>query len=171
MPDFLSAQELLSGSRLTHDIRVPESVLHPNAESAAPGSAAGNGHAPAIVRMRPLTVATLTLIARAARDDEGLTPLLIVKESLVEPVLTLDQIRQLHAGLIHFLVSRAYRISGLTDSGDAIEAADSPSGAAYTLLARHFGWTPDQVSDLTPGQVAVYLAGIERLLSLEGERR
>ena len=38
------------------------------------------------------------------------------------------------------------------------------------LLAKHFGWTPDQVSQLTPGQVAVYLAGVEKLLQLEQAR-
>jgi hypothetical protein len=37
------------------------------------------------------------------------------------------------------------------------------------LLARHFGWTPEQVSQLTPGQVAVYLAGVAKLLRLEEE--
>ena len=37
----------------------------------------------------------------------------------------------------------------------------------HILLAKHFGWTPEQVSQLTPGQVAVYLAGIDQLLQVE----
>jgi hypothetical protein len=37
-------------------------------------------------------------------------------------------------------------------------------------LARHFGWTPQQVSELTPGQVAVYLTGIERLMAFDAAR-
>jgi hypothetical protein len=44
-------------------------------------------------------------------------------------------------------------------------------GETHLQLARHFGWTPAQVAELTPGQVAVYLAGIERLLALDAERR
>ena len=40
-------------------------------------------------------------------------------------------------------------------------------GRTHILLAKHFGWTPEQVGQLTPGQVAVYLAGIEKLLQLD----
>jgi hypothetical protein len=32
------------------------------------------------------------------------------------------------------------------------------------------GWTPEQVAQLTPTQVMVYLTGIERLLAFEEER-
>lgn len=159
----LSAQDLLSGSKLIHDITVPGRVLNPASD--------GEGES-LIVRMRPLNVGTLALISRAARDDVSLIPLLMIKESLVEPAVTLDQVRQMHVGLVHFLVSRAYVISGLTEQGESIhEAAESPNGAAYLLLAKHFGWTPEQVSQLTPGQVAVYLAGIERLLAWEAGQR
>jgi hypothetical protein len=60
------------------------------------------------------------------------------------------------------------RLSGLAADGATLEdAADSPLGRTHLLLAKHFGWTPEQVSQLTPGQVAVYLAGIEKLLQLE----
>ena len=38
-----------------------------------------------VVRLRPLTVGTLTLISRAAREDVSLVPLLMVKEALAEP--------------------------------------------------------------------------------------
>jgi hypothetical protein len=158
----MSVQDLLSGSKLIHDIAVPGQVLNP----------AGSSEGDALVRMRPLNVGTLTLISLAARDDVSLIPLLLIKESLVEPTVTLDQVRQMHIGLVHFLVSRVYLISGLTAQGEAVQdAAASANGAAYLLLAKHFGWTPEQVSQLTPGQVAVYLAGIERLLAREeGER-
>jgi hypothetical protein len=113
----------------------------------------------------------LTLISRAAREDSALVPLLMVKESLVEPVLALEQVRRLHVGLIHFLVSQINLISGLTADGQALaETAAAPLGRAHILLARHFGWTPEQVSNLTPGQVAVYLAGIEKLLQMTSEK-
>jgi hypothetical protein len=118
--------------------------------------------------MRPLNVAVLTLVSRAAREDPSLVPLLMIKESLVEPVLALDQIRQMHAGLVQFLSERVNFISGLGRDDEELEGtANSPLGQTHILLAKHFGWTPEQVSQLTPGQVAVYLAGIQKLLELE----
>jgi len=117
-------------------------------------------------------MATLTLISRAAREDVSLVPLLMIKESLVEPTLTLDQIRQMHVGLVHFLVSQVNKVSGLGADGEALEdTVNSPMGRTHILLAKHFGWTPEQVSQLTPGQVAVYLAGIEKLLQLEERKK
>ena len=160
----MTAQELLAGSLLVHDIAVPASVLRPGGETGE--TVAGR------VRLRPLKVATLALISRASREDPSLVPLLMIKESLVEPALPLEQIRQMHAGLAHFLVAAINRISGLgSDESSAHSAATSALGEAHLQLARHFGWTPAQVAELTPGQVAVYLAGIERLLALDAERK
>ena len=155
----LAAQELLAGSGVIHDVEVPREVLAPEAQEDA-----GEG----TVRMRPLSIAVLALISRAAREDPGLIPLLMIKESLVEPTLGLDQIRQMHVGLVHFLVGKVNLISGLAaDGGTLDETAGSPLGQTHILLAKHFGWTPEQVAQLTPGQVAVYLAGIQKLLQLE----
>lgn len=155
-----TASDLLAGSAATHDVPIPHAVLRP-------GEPAGDEPA-LVVALRPLTVGRLALISRAARDDNSLIPLLMIKESLVDPALPLERIRDLHIGLVHHLVSRINRISGLTADGDVIdEALDSPTGSMHLLLARHFGWTPEQVAQLTPGQVAVYLAGIERVLARE----
>ncbi len=163
---LLSADDLLAGSGVVHDVQVPPEVLRPGTGPQAPDGGPGR------VRLRPLSVATLTVIARAARDDNSLVPLLLIKESLVEPSLPLDSIRQLHVGLVHYLVSQINRISGLTADGAVLDdAADAPSARMHLLLAHHFGWTPEQVSQLTPGQVAIYLAGIEKLLKLETERQ
>src|SRR5215217_714762 len=156
----LDVHDLLAGSAIIHEVRVPREILTPGA-----GEDDGDG----IVRMRPLNVATLTLVSRAAREDPGLIPLLMIKESLIEPVLTLDQIRRMHAGLVHFLVERVNFISGLGRLEAPDETANSPLGQTHILLAKHFGWTPEQVSQLTPGQVAVYLAGVARLQRLEEE--
>ena len=105
-----------------------------------------------VVVLRPLTVGRLALISRAARDDAGLVPLLMIKESLVDPPLTLDRIRDMHIGLVHHLVSRINRISGLTADGELIdETLDSAAGGMHVLLARHFGWTPEQVAAVHPG--------------------
>jgi hypothetical protein len=161
---ILSAEDLLAGSGVVHDIQVPHAVLHPSRDEQ-PDTPPGR------VRLRPLSVGALTTISRAARDDASLVPLLMIKESLVEPALTLDRIRQLHVGLVQYLVGHVNRISGLTADGEAVrDAADAPSGRMHLLLAEHFGWTPQQVSQLTPGQVAVYLAGIERLLDIGAAR-
>jgi hypothetical protein len=159
----LDTQDLLVGSAIIHDVRVPREILAPGAEVLEDDE---NG----IVRMRPLNIATLTLVSRAAREDPSLIPLLMIKESIVEPVLALDQIRLMHAGLVHFLAERVNLISGLGRDDEALEGtANSPLGQIHILLAKHFGWTPEQVSQLTPGQVAVYLAGMAKLLRLEEE--
>ena len=157
---WATASDLLAGSEGTHEVPIPHAVLHP-------GEPAGD-ESPLVVSLRPLTVGRLSLISRAARDDSSLIPLLMIKESLVDPALPLERIRDLHIGLVHHLVSSINRISGLTADGDVIdEALESPAGSMHLLLARHFGWTPEQVAELTPGQVAVYLAGIERILAQE----
>jgi hypothetical protein len=156
---LLSAQELLAGGLLSYDVVVPAHILRSDASSGA-----------GKVRLRPLKVATLALIAKATREDPSLIPLLMIKDALLEPALSLDQIRGMHVGLVHFLVAQINRISGLDDR--ALDGAQhSPVTDTHVLLARHFGWTPAQVAELTPAQVALYLAGIERLLALDAQRR
>ena len=162
---LLTAQDLLAGGKLVHDICIPREIL-------TPGTAGGAMADTALVQLRPLNVATLALISRAARDDAGLVPLLMIKEAFVAPAMTLDQARQMHVGLVHYLVGQINVISGLTAEGDTFaQAASSPTGQAYLLLAKHFGWTPEQVSQLTPGQVAIYLAGVQALLQYEERQR
>jgi hypothetical protein len=102
----LTVDDLLTGSRTIHELEIPPAVLTPghDAESDAPL---------ACVRLRPLSVGILTLISRAARDDASLAPLLMIKEAMLEPTLSLDHIRQMHIGLVYYLVSRINRISGL----------------------------------------------------------
>ena len=164
MARLLNADDLLAGSKSFHDVVIPAAILAPAATNGAADAAADAGH----VRMRPLNIGILTLISRAAREDASLIPLLMIKEAVVEPTVTLDQIRQMHVGLVYFLVNQVNRISGLDANGQVLdEAVASPLGQTHILLAKHFGWTPDQVSQLTPGQVAVYLAGIEKLLQLD----
>ncbi len=150
---LLSAQELLAGSLLSYEVVVPAEVLRSDGESD-----------PGKVRLRPLKVATLALIAKASREDPSLIPLLMIKDSLLEPSLSLDQIRSMHVGLVHFLVAQINRISGLSDDAQGYTHS-SPITDTHVLLAQHFGWTPAQVAELTPGQVALYLAGVERMLA------
>jgi len=158
---LFTVEDLLQGGQIIHDVTIPAEILNP-------GSDEPDDEESGTVRLRPLTIATVNLITKAARDDAALIPLLMIKEGLVEPTVTLNQVHQMPIGLVHFLVSQINIISGLDADGEALTAAvHSPLGRAHILLAKHFGWSPEQVSQLTPGQVAVYLAGIERLLSME----
>jgi hypothetical protein len=155
----LSAGDLLAGSGLVHEVEIPAHVLMPaGTEQDQPGGK---------VLLRPLSLAVLATISKAARDDAGLVPVLMVKESMVSPEVGFDQVRRMHVGLVRFLLDRVTAISGLAADG-AEEAARSELGATHLLLAKHFGWTPEQVSGLTPGQVAVYLAGVRQLVELDG---
>ncbi|NET34768.1 MAG: hypothetical protein F6K19_22540 [Cyanothece sp. SIO1E1] len=163
---LLQAQDLLVGSQVIHALEIPAAILEPRVGVEAVNGPAG------VVRIRPLNLAAMTLISRAAREDTSLIPLLTIKEAVVEPTLTLDQIRQMHLGLVHYLVSQINRVSGLSAEGEAIaDTLSSSLGHTHLLLAKHFGWTPEQVSQLTPGQVAVYLAGIEQFIAWEAQKR
>ena len=157
-----TAEDLLLGSRAIHTLTIPAGVVRPG-----DGAVAADGKGDLLVRMRPLTVESLALVAKAARDNPALVPILTLHQSLVEPAMTVDQVKSLHIGLVQFLMEAVNRISGLTIDGKVIgDAIHDPAIRANLLLAKHFGWTPEQVSQLTPGQVAVYLAGIERLTAL-----
>jgi hypothetical protein len=157
---LLSAEDLLAGSNLIHDVAIPTRILLPGGQSS-------NDEINGKVRLKPLDVATLTLIAKASKDDPGLIPLLMIKEALVEPEIAFEKIHKLHIGLVYYLVTQINRISGLDADGDTIpQKAGSPLGETHLLLAEHFGWTPEQVQSLTPGQIAIYLAGINKMQEL-----
>src|SRR5664279_3637779 len=148
---MLSAEELLAGSALTYEIEVPAEVL-------LPGSPSPNGSGHATVRLRPLTVADLQIISRAGKESESLLATLMVQRALVEPEMTVPQLAAAHAGLVEFLLSEVNRISGISASHDQlVRARESPLAKAAFVLAKEFGWTPQQVSELTLGQVMLHL--------------
>jgi hypothetical protein len=142
---YLTADELIAGSSITHDIEVPDSL-------AAGADDAGR------VRMRPLTVRDVQRATRAARDDDALLSVLLLKEAIVEPSLSLDQVHALPAGLARFLLDEVNRVSGLAVDPDGMaDAVQAPLARACFVLAREFGWSPREVGDLTLGQVLLYL--------------
>jgi hypothetical protein len=144
----LSAEELLAGGALTHELAVPADLL------------TGNGDAPAdpMVVLRPLTVRDLQRIGKATRDDDGLSAGLMIQQAMVEPALTLDQVLRLPAGLAGFLVDRIGALSGISTPKDALaELVQAPLARACFLLAKEFGWTPEEVSGMTIGQILLYL--------------
>ncbi len=157
-----TADELLAGSSLTHVIHIPSSVLDPG-EPGEPDADGDRGGEAKQVRMRPLTVRDVQLCSKAARDDDALLSVLMLKAGLIEPALSLEQVQGLGAGLARFLVDELNRISGLTADEDSIRTAvDAPLARACFVLAREFGWSPEEVGELTVGQVLLYLEMLEQ---------
>jgi hypothetical protein len=147
---MLSAEDLLAGGDLTFEIEVPPGTLRPT-------EGAGNGE-PATVRLRPLTVRDLQLVSRAARDQDSLTATLMVQRALVEPEMSVAQVSAMHVGLVQYLLEHVNRISGISATSEQLSrAVDAPLAKAAFVLAREFGWTPQQVNDLTLGQVLLNL--------------
>ena len=148
---MLSPEELLAGGGLTYEVPVPGDVLRP-------GNGAAAGGARSTVRLRPLTVSDLQLVTRAARENDSLVGVLMVQRALVEPEMSIPQVAGMHVGLLQFLLGEVNRISAIavTDAEVAAAAAAPLSRAAF-VLAREYGWTPQQVSDLTLGQVLLHL--------------
>lgn len=148
---FITPEELLGGSSMTFDFDLPASIL----ETSLGGTEAD---ARRKVRLRPLTVKDVQLIAKAAKDDEVLTSVLMIQKAIVEPPLKQSEIAELRAGVVGFLVDRINHISGLTTTEDEMRAiADAPIVQAFFLLAKEFNWTPQQVRELTIGQIVGYL--------------
>lgn len=149
---MLSADELLAGSSLTFEVEVPAHVLHPTQATGAPANGMRT------VRLRPLTIRDLQLITRAAKESDSLTATLMVQRALVEPEMSIAQVAALHVGLVQFLLRQVNQISGIVTSSEQLEAAaDAPLVKAASVLAREFGWTPQQVNELTLGQVLLHL--------------
>jgi len=143
---MLSADQLLAGSAITTTVEVPRALL---------GTDEADDQE---VRLRPLSVHDLRLINRAARESDDLTAALMVQRSLVEPELTVQQITTMSAGLLQFLLQHVNRISGVHVSEEELtEAMRDPLAQASLALAREYGWTPQQIGELTLGQVLMHL--------------
>jgi hypothetical protein len=149
---YVSPEELMSGRELTYEIGIPPAVLRPSADGRpADGDAK-------VIKLRPLTVRDVQLIAKAARDDEVLTSVLMIQRAVVEPQLKQNEIADMHSGLVGFLVDHINRISGLSTTEDEVkELAEAPIVRAFFVLAKEFNWTPQQVKEMTVGQVLGYL--------------
>ena len=97
---LLTAEDLLLGTQSTFDVVIPEALL---GEDRPFGS----------IVLKPLSIGTFNLILKAAKNDMGMMPLLMIKESLVAPELTLEQVKKLQLGLSEFIVNKIRTISGL----------------------------------------------------------
>ena len=138
----LTVEELLAGSALEHEVALP----------SGPGELSGS------VTIRPLTVRDVQRIAHAARDDRELAAGLMIQQALVSPALTAEQAGRLPAGLARFLVDEVNRLSGIDTPRDRLaELVQTPLAKACFVLADEFGWTPEDVSAMTIGQILMYV--------------
>jgi hypothetical protein len=145
---MLSAEDLLAGAGITHTIEIPADLLDQNGAAPREGK----------VVLRPLSVRDLQRISKAVHEDQGLSAAFMIQQAMVEPALKFEQISQLPAGLARFLVDRINEISGITTPRDELEEhVQAPLAKACFVLAREFGWTPEQVSGMTIGQILLYL--------------
>jgi hypothetical protein len=159
-PALLTADELLAGGGATHTVTVPPDVLDPG----EPLGKAGR------VVLRPLVLADVQRVHKAAREDQALTSVLMVQQALVEPALTIEQVNRMHCGLVELLLGEVNRISGLSMGRDELdEVVRAPMARACFELAREFGWTPDECAALTVGQVLMYLELLGRRRAAEGD--
>lgn len=154
---FVTAEELLAGRELTFEVEIPAQILSPSLENGH-----ANGHTnhsePKKIQLRPLTVKDVQLIAKGAKDDEVLTSVLMIQRSVVEPALKQSDIAGMHSGLVRFLVDAINRISGLSTTEDEMkDIVESPIVRAFFVLAKEFNWTPQQVREMTVGQILGYL--------------
>ena len=144
----LSPEELLAGGELTFEIEIPPEVLQPSGNSAFGGR----------VKLRPITVHDLQLVSRAAKESDSLVATLMVQRALVEPELGVAQVAAMHVGLVQFLVDQVNQISGINATAEDIsEVTGAPLSKAAFVLSKEFGWTPQEVSELTLGQVLLHL--------------
>lgn len=148
---MISAEDLLVGADCLHEIDLPEHLLP---------SGGGEGR-DSRVCLRPLTVRDLRLIARAAKDNEDLAAALMVRQSLIEPELTTEQMGAMPAGLMQFLLREVNRISGITATEDELlDAMEDPLVKASLLLSRELGWTPEEIGKLTVGETMLHVAAL-----------
>lgn len=142
----LSADELLAGSALSHEVALPAGLLGEDPQLTG------------TVTLRPLTVRDVQRIARAAKEDRELAAALMIQQSLVEPALTADQAGRLQAGVARFLVDMINQHSGIDTPRDRLgELVQAPLAKACFVLADEFGWTAEDVSGMTIGQILMYL--------------
>jgi hypothetical protein len=145
---MLSVADLLAGADAVHDVEIPSALL------GGPAALAADRR----VRLKPLTVNDLRLIARAARDNDELTAALMVQRALVEPALALPEVSRMPVGLMQFLLREVNAVSGIAASEDAVaRVIEDPLAQAAFRLSQAFGWTPDEIGRLTMGEVLAHL--------------
>lgn len=96
----MTPEELLAGADARIAIEVPAHLLAGQEKT---------------VTLQPLSIGVFQQIMSASAHEPGLIPILMVKESLTDPALSLDQARRLPLGLVTFLLTHIREISGLDE--------------------------------------------------------
>jgi hypothetical protein len=149
----LTVDQLLAGAGTTHTVVLPAHLA----------GDADDDDAPRTVVVRPLVLADVHRLRRAADGDDELAAALMLQQAIVEPELSYAQVQQLPAGLAEFLLGEVNRVSGLSLGADQVEQlVHAPVARAVFTLSREFGWTPEQCAELTVGQVLLYLEMLGR---------
>jgi hypothetical protein len=144
----LSAADLLAGEGAIRHVEVPNELLGGTVATDADRQ----------VQLRSLTVNDLRLIARAARDNDELTAVLMVQRSLVQPALSIPEVSRMPVGLLQFLVHQVNDLSGISASEEEVaRAIEDPLAQAAFRLSQAFGWTPEEIGRLTMGEVRTHL--------------
>ncbi|MEZ4868462.1 MAG: hypothetical protein R3C14_44445 [Caldilineaceae bacterium] len=157
---MLTAEELLAGSELTFVIEIPAAVLNPGGDQVRKEAGSPDANR---VRLRPLTIRDLQVATRAAKENDTLVATLLVQRALVEPELSVAQVAIMPAGLVQFLLHHVNRVSGITTSADQLSSAvEAPLAKAAFILAQEFGWTPQEINQLTLGQVLLHLQMLQQ---------
>ena len=150
---LVTPEELLAGKEMTFEVEIPDQILNPSPDGKSVGTAKNKQ-----IVVRPLTVKDVQLIAKGAKDDEVLTSVLMIQRAIVDPPLKQTDVANMHSGLIRFLVEVINRVSGLATSEDEIrQITESPIVQAFYVLAKEFGWTPEQIKEMTLAQILGYL--------------
>jgi len=143
----ISTDELLAGSGLTHEVDLPVDLV-----------GGSQGIEDTRITLRPLTVRDVQRVARAARDDREMAATLMIHLAAVEPKLSAEEAARLPAGLARRLVDEINEISGMNTPRDRLgELVQAPLAKACFVLADEFGWTAEDVSAMTIGQILLYL--------------
>ena len=143
----LRPADLLAGDDLVVDVEVSSELLSRSVPEADRR-----------VRLKPLIVNDLRLIARAARTNDELTAVLMVQRALVEPALSVAEVSRMPIGLLQFLLRQVNDISGISASDEEIaRAIEDPLAQAAFRLSQSFGWTPQEIGRLTMGEVLTHL--------------
>jgi hypothetical protein len=106
MQHTIHADDLLAGANATFVVEVPAAVVRPGGEADAK---------PIQVELRPISIGAFQLILKAAREDPGMIPLLMIKEALVAPQMNLAQVQRMHLGLVEFLIAQIRAVSGMDE--------------------------------------------------------
>ena len=149
-----TADDLLAGAGEEHVVEVPYEIRRPL-------DVGGEAPDPLEVHVRALTLGDVHRIAKASKGDEALAGAMMIERALVQPHLERSQIQQLPSGLVRFLIDVINRSSGLVATNDEVRtAAESPLGRLFFALAKEFGWSAQDVRELTVGEALTYLQAI-----------